>query len=94
MDVSALAAFPAVKKVIDLVRYLLEGEKRQWRPALLIVASWVAGVAVAALVGGSSYGADLGLSGLGFADLVLVGITLGSAAGVVSDLSSGGVTIE
>ena len=94
MDASALAAFPAVKKVIDLVRYLFDGTERQWKPALLIVASWVAGVAVAALVGGSSYAADLGLAGLGLADLVLVGITLGSAAGVVTDLSTGGVTIK
>jgi hypothetical protein len=94
MDVSALAAFPAVKKVIDLVRYLFEGDEHQWKPALLIVGSWVAGVAVAALVGGSSYAANLGLADLGLADLVLVGITLGSAAGVVTDLSTGGVTIK
>ena len=84
MDVALLLAIPAVKKIIDLYRFLAEGSV-QWHAALLTVGSWVLGTAVIALVGSSSLGPDLGLSGLSLADLALWGVALGSTAGVVHD---------
>lgn len=84
MDPALLLAIPAVQKVIDLYRFLFEGTV-QVRAAIFTVGSWVLGTAVVALVGASSFGADLGLVDLGLADLVLYGIGLGSTAGVVHD---------
>jgi hypothetical protein len=49
------------------------------------VGSWVLGTGVVALVGSSSFGADLGVSGLSLADLILTGIALGSTAGIIHD---------
>ncbi len=94
MDLALLAGFPAVKKVIDLVRYLVEGETRQWREAGLVVLSWVAGAGIVALTAASSFGAELGLGAATFADIILYGIGVGSAAGVAADLANpSGVTV-
>jgi hypothetical protein len=84
MDIALLLAIPAVKKIIDLYRFLAEGSV-QWHAALLTVGSWVLGTGVVALVGASSLGPDLGLSGLALPDLVLWGVALGSTAGVIHD---------
>jgi len=84
MDIALLLAIPAVKKVLDLYRFLAEGSV-QWHAALLTVGSWVLGTAVVALVGSSSLGPDLGLSGLSLFDLILWGVALGSTAGVIHD---------
>jgi len=83
MDVALLLAIPAVKKIIDLYRFLAEGTV-QWRAAALTVGSWILGTAVIALVGASSFAPE-GLAGLGLADLVLWGVALGSTAGVIHD---------
>jgi len=79
-----LLAIPAVKKIIDLYRFLAEGSV-QWHAALLTIGSWVLGTGVVALVGASSFGADLGVSGLSLADLILTGVALGSTAGIIHD---------
>ena len=94
MDLELIAAFPAVKKVVDIIRYLFDGQTRQWREVAVVVGSWVAGTGVVALVAASSFGADLGLDTATVADFVLYGIGLGSAAGVAADFASpSGVTI-
>lgn len=84
LDIALLLAIPAVKKIIDLYRFLAEGQV-QWHAALLTVGSWVLGTGVIALVGSSSLGPDLGISGLGLPDLILWGVALGSTAGVIHD---------
>jgi hypothetical protein len=84
MDPALLLAIPAVKKIIDLYRFLFDGTV-QVRAAVITVGSWVLGTGVVALVGASSFGADLGLSGLNLVDLIFVGIGLGSTAGVIHD---------
>ena len=88
MDLELIAAFPAVKKVVDVFRYLFDGQTRQWREVGIIVGSWVAGAGVIALVAASSFGGELGLDGASIADFVLYGIGLGSAAGVAADFAS------
>ena len=94
MDPAALAALPAVKKVLDVLRYLFDGDETQWKPVALVGASWVLGILVALLVAGSSFAASVGLVDASWPDVILAGIGIGSAAGVVADLSSGGVTIK
>lgn len=84
MDPMLLLAVPAVKKVIDLYRFLFEGTV-QIRAAIFTVGSWALGTGVVALVGASSFAADLGLVDLSLADLILTGIALGSTAGIVHD---------
>jgi hypothetical protein len=94
MDVTALALFAPVKKLIDAYRYLFTGEVRQWKDALVILGSFALGTAIVFLVGESSFVEDLGLTLNTWADYVLTGITLGGLAGVAADLSNPtGVTI-
>lgn len=95
MDVTALALFAPVKKAIDIYRYLLTGEQRQWKDAAVIAGSWVLGVGLVALVAGSTFVTDLGLTLESWQDYVLTGFTLGSLAGVTADLAQpAGVVIE
>lgn len=82
---TAILALASVKKIIDAFRFIFDGETVQWRSFALTVGSWVLGVGIVALVGSSSMGVDLGISGLGLADLVLLGVGVGSGAGVVAD---------
>ena len=88
-DLELLLAFPAVKKVLDLLRYLFEGENRQWREAAIVAASWIVGTGLVALLAVSSYAVELGLAGATLPDLILMGISIGSAAGVVADIRNG-----
>ena len=95
MDVTALALFAPVKKAIDVYRYLLTGDVRQWKDAAVVFGSWVLGVGLVALVAGSSFAPDAGLTLATWQDYVLYGITLGSLAGVTADLAQPtGVTIK
>lgn len=95
MDVTALAAFAPIKKALDVYRYLVTGDEVQWREALTIIGSWVLGVCLVFLVINSSFADQTGIVVEGWADYVLYGITLGSLAGVLSDLSQPtGVTIR
>lgn len=95
MDVTALALFAPVKKLLDIYRYLVVGNVVQWREALTVVGSFVLGIVVVFLVGQSSFAADLNLTLNTWADYVLTGVTLGGLAGVVTDLSQpAGVTIK
>ena len=82
--IAGLLAIPAVVKIIDLYRFLVEGSV-QWRSALYTVGAWALGTALIALVGASSYGPDLGLGGLNLATLILLGVELGSAGSVIHD---------
>ena len=82
---TAILALASVKKIIDAFRFIFDGETVQWRSFALTVGSWVLGVGIVALVGSSSMGVELGISGLGLADLVLLGVGVGSGAGVVAD---------
>lgn len=95
MDVAALALFAPVKKAIDIYRYLLTGSERQWKDAAVVLGSWVLGVGLVALVAGSTFVADLGLTLETWQDYVLTGITLGSLAGVTADIAQpAGVVVE
>lgn len=95
MDITALAMFAPVKKAIDVYRYLLTGEVRQWKDAAIVLGSWVLGVGLVALVAGSSFVEDIGLTLETWQDYVLTGIMLGSLAGVTADLANPtGVTIR
>jgi hypothetical protein len=94
MDISLLLAFPAVQKVIDVVRYLVSGTETQWKETATVVGSWVVGVGVVALVASSSFAEQVGLTGATLSDLILYGIGVGSSAGVVHDFTNGGVDIR
>lgn len=85
MDIALLLGIPAVKKIIDVYRFLFDGETVQWRAALITVGSWLLGTGVVALVAASSLAESLGLVDLGLADLFLWGVALGSSAGVIHD---------
>lgn len=89
-----LGTLAVTKKVVDLFRYLLDGESRQWHSALIVIGSWVAGAGLAYLVGASSLAESVGLADANLADIVIAGIMAGSGAGVVHDLASGGVNIH
>lgn len=82
--IAGLLAIPAVVKVIDLYRFLVEGQV-QWRSALYTVGAWVLGTGLIALVGASAYGDDLGLGGLNLATMILLGVEVGSAGSIVHD---------
>ncbi len=94
MGVELLLGFPIVKKVLDVFRYVAEGDVIQWRAISLVVGSWVVGIGLAYLIGSSSSAADVGLVLTSWQDHVLAGIALGSAAGVGVDFFNGGVTVE
>lgn len=95
MDVTALAIFAPVKKLLDAYRYLFVGEVVQWKDAATIAGSFALGILIVFLVGESSFAADLGLTLETWADYVLTGITLGGLAGVAADLANPtGVTIQ
>lgn len=95
MDITALALFAPVKKALDVYRYLLTGEQRQWKDAAVVAGSWVLGTGIVALVAGSSIAGDFGLVLQTWQDYVLAGVTLGSLAGVTADLAQPtGVTIR
>ena len=95
MELTALALFAPVKKLLDVYRYLVQGDQVQWREALTVVGSFVLGIGVVFLVGASSFAADLGIADLTWADAVLAGITLGGLAGVTADIADpGGVEIK
>jgi hypothetical protein len=82
--VALLAAVPGVQKIIDLIRFLVDGEQVQWRSALITVGSWVLGTGIVALVANSSFAPE-GLAAANLADLLLYGVALGSTAGVIHD---------
>jgi len=82
--IAGLLAVPAVIKVIDLYRFLVEGTV-QWRSAAYTVGAWVLGTGLIALVGQSAQGEALGLAGLSLSTLILYGIELGSAGSVIHD---------
>ena len=82
--IAGFLAIPAVIKVLDLYRFLVEGAV-QWRSALYTVGSWVLGTGLIALVGQSAQGESLGLAGLSLATLILYGIEIGSAGSVIHD---------
>lgn len=84
MDVTALALFAPVKKVLDVYRFLFVGTP-QWKAAAYTVGAWVLGVGLVYLVAGSSFAGDIGLSLESWQDYVLAGITLGSLGSVVHD---------
>ena len=95
MDVTALALFAPVKKLLDVYRYLVMGDQVQWREALTIVGSFAIGTGLVFLVGASSFAADLGIADLTIVDSILAGVTLGGLAGVGADLADpSGVTIR
>jgi len=89
-----LAGLAVVKKVLDTVRYLAGGEETQWREAGIVALSWAIGIGLAFLVAASSLAGSVGLEGAGVADVILAGLAAGSSAGVVTDLSKGGVVIN
>lgn len=82
--IAGLLAIPAVVKVIDLYRFLVEGQI-QWRSAVYTVGAWILGTALIALVGSSAYGPDLGLGNLDLATMILLGVEVGSAGSVIHD---------
>ncbi len=84
MDPALILAIPAVKKIIDLYRFLAEGTV-QVRSAILTVVSWILGTGIVYLLAASSLGEDLGLANIGIADAFLLGIGVGSTAGVIHD---------
>lgn len=94
MDVTALALFAPAKKLMDIYRYLVDGDNVQWKEALTIVGSFAIGIGIVFLVGASSFAADLGIADLTVVDSILAGITLGGLAGVTADIANPtGVTI-
>jgi hypothetical protein len=95
MDITALAAFAPIVKVIDLYRFVFAGDEQQWKEAGYTVGAWVVGIGLVALVAGSTFAADLGLSIETWQDYVLTGITLGALGSVVHDaVQPEGVTIR
>lgn len=85
MGLEALIALPVVKKVLDVVRYVVDGERVQWKQLGLVVGSWVVGVGVAALVAASGYAESVGFVDPSLSDLIIAGVTIGSGAGVIAD---------
>lgn len=85
MDPAALLAIPAVKKVLDVVRYVTV--ERDVMKTVYAVGAWVVGFGIVQLVAASSLAAGVGLEGLNLADAILAGIALGSTASVVHDFS-------
>ena len=65
--IAGLLAIPAVIKIIDLYRFLVEGAI-QWRSAAYTVGSWALGTALIALVGASAPGRGVGIGGPGTSD--------------------------
>jgi hypothetical protein len=76
-----LLGIPAVIKVIDAYRQAVI--ESGWRKFAFTVGSWVIGVGLTALVTQTS----LDVPDWGWADVVLVGIGLGSTASVVHDVT-------
>lgn len=94
MGFEVLLGLGVVKKVVDVYRYLVQGEVVQWKQAATIAGSWVVGFVLVFLVAESGHADAAGLVDASFADLALAGIVVGSGAGYAADLSSGGVTVE
>lgn len=88
-----LASLAVVKKVLDVVRYLVGGEQVQLRETGIVALSFGLGIALAFLVAASSFAAEVGLADAGWADVVLAGVMAGASAGVVTDFTKGGVDI-
>ena len=84
IDFAPLLGIPAVVKVLDAYRQLVTD--RNLRKALHTVGAWVIGVGVTFLVTQSS--ADLPIGN--WADVILVGIGIGSTASVAHDFSTRG----
>lgn len=83
--VTAVLGLASVKKIIDAYRFLFDGDTVQWRSFALTVGSWVLGTGLVALVAASSLGESMGLVDLNLSDLILLGVGVGSGAGVVAD---------
>jgi hypothetical protein len=80
-DLTPLLGIPAVVKVIDAYRQAVI--EQEWRKFAFTVGSWVLGFGLAALVAQTS----IGVPEWNWADLVLVGVGLGSTASVVHDIA-------
>lgn len=85
IDFTPLLGIPAVMKILDAYKYAVL--EQNVRKTLFTVGSWVIGVGVTALV---SYSSASPFPELGLADLILVGIGLGSTASVTYDFSTRG----
>ena len=94
MGIELLLGFPIVKKVLDVFRYVAEGDVVQWRAISLVVGSWAVGIGLAYLIGSSSSAADAGLVLTSWQDYVIAGVALGSAAGVGVDFFNASATVE
>ncbi len=94
MGIELLLGFPIVKKVLDVIRYIAEGDVIQWRAISLVVGSWAIGVGLVYLIAGSSQAAEAGLVLVNWQDHVLAGVALGSAAGVGVDFFNASATVE
>lgn len=81
LDFAPLLGIPAVVKILDAYRLLVQ--KGDVKGTALTVGAWLVGFGVIALVGQSSSAGDF--ANLNLADMVLLGIGLGSTASVVHD---------
>ena len=92
MGIEVLLGLGIVKKVLDVIRYVAEGDVIQWREIILVVGSWGVGIGLVSLLGSSS--TDIGIELVNWQDYVVAGIGLGSAAGVGVDFFNGSATVK
>lgn len=95
MEFVPLIALPfLINKILDWVRSILPDTIEA---KVLIPISWMLGVAAAFVLAGSDWGAETKVGDKAFADinnisLVLVGLVIGAAAGIVSDFKPNRLT--
>jgi hypothetical protein len=83
-----LAAVALIWKIVDVVKYLLE---RNRKAVITQMGVWAAGVSVVLLLSASDFAsgidvADYQLSTLNLASLILLGLSVGSTASVAVDV--------
>lgn len=82
-DFAPLLAIPAVTKIIDAYRQFVTN--RDGAAAARTVGAWAVGTAIVGLVLQSN---AVDLPAMNWADIILVGVGLGSSASVVHDFST------
>jgi hypothetical protein len=83
-----LAAVALIWKIVDVVKYLLEKNRKA---VITQMGVWAAGISVVVLLAASDFAgginvADYPLSSLNLASLVLLGLSVGSSASVAVDV--------
>lgn len=76
-----------IKKIVDVARHWIDGDHRD---AIIVMCAWSAGIALALALGATPWAYGMSLDGYNLATVgvtgqILVGIALGSTAGLAHD---------